>query len=218
MHLYRVTTVTPVGRGIQGNGAMTGQSRVLRMPGAFLDALGGMAALALEGARRTWDIRRWWREFLDQCDFLAGVTIMPVMFVAIPFGAVISLQIGQLVAQLGAQSLTGAAAVTGMVQQTRSKKVLRIRNDDRACLLVEQGAAWVELAAVELPARAVILEPGPEADRISGAFADKYAAHMPAQRGLPDATKEHYSGQTIIRLDPAGDLLTWNNAKLRIGS
>lgn len=132
---------------------MARQSRALALPGAFFDALGGMAALALEGARRTWDVRRWWREFLDQCDFLASVTILPVMFVAIPFGAVISLQIGQLVAQLGAQSLTGAAAVTGMIQQVAPiVTALLIAGAGGSAMAADMGARNVrdELAAMEV--------------------------------------------------------------------
>jgi phospholipid/cholesterol/gamma-HCH transport system permease protein len=131
------------------------QARGLGWPGAFLDALGGMAALALEGGRRTWDVRRWGREFLDQCDFLASVTIMPVMFVAIPFGAVISLQLGQLVAQLGAQSLTGAAAVTGMIQQVAPiVTALLIAGAGGSAMAADMGARNVrdELAAMEVMA------------------------------------------------------------------
>ena len=132
---------------------MARQSRVLEVPGAFLDALGGITALALEGGRRTWDVRRWWREFLDQCDFLASVTILPVMFVSIPFGAVISLQLGQLVAQLGAQSLTGAAAVTGMIQQVAPiVTALLIAGAGGSAMAADMGARNVrdELAAMEV--------------------------------------------------------------------
>lgn len=134
---------------------MAERPRLLELPGAFLDALGGMSALALEATRRTWDIRRWWREFLDQCDFLASVTTLPVMLVAIPFGAVISLQIGQLVAQLGAQSLTGAAAVTGMVQQVAPiVTALLISGAGGAAMAADMGARNVrdELAAMEVMA------------------------------------------------------------------
>ncbi|MCO8126277.1 pyridoxamine 5'-phosphate oxidase family protein [Acidimicrobiia bacterium EGI L10123] len=98
----------------------------------------------------------------------------------------------------------------------RSKKVSRIRNDDRACLVVEQGQQWAELAAVELPVRATILEPGAEADRAGALFADKYAAFRPAPSRMPKATTKHYQGQVVIRLDPVGRLLSWDNAKLRL--
>ena len=46
------------------------------------------------------------REFLQQAWFIASVTIIPTALVAIPFGAVIALQLGSLTRQLGAQSFT----------------------------------------------------------------------------------------------------------------
>jgi len=57
------------------------------------------------------------REFLQQAWFIASVTIIPTALVAIPFGAVIALQVGGLVAQFGAQSFVGSAAVLAVVQQ-----------------------------------------------------------------------------------------------------
>lgn len=98
----------------------------------------------------------------------------------------------------------------------RSKKVARIRNDDRGCLLVERGEAWVELAAVELPVRATILDPGAEADRVNTLMESKYEEFRPSRSRMPTATKKHYSGQAVIRLDPAGRLLSWDNTKLRL--
>ena len=49
------------------------------------------------------------REFIQQAWFLASVTILPTALVAIPFGAVIALQVGGLIQQFGAQSFTGSA-------------------------------------------------------------------------------------------------------------
>src|SRR6201999_2647641 len=57
------------------------------------------------------------REFIQQCWFIASVTILPTALVAIPFGAVVALQLGSLIVQLGAQSFTGAAAVLAIIQQ-----------------------------------------------------------------------------------------------------
>lgn len=57
------------------------------------------------------------REFLQQAWFIASVTIIPTALVAIPFGAVIALQVGGLIKQFGAQSFTGSAAVLAVVQQ-----------------------------------------------------------------------------------------------------
>lgn len=99
----------------------------------------------------------------------------------------------------------------------RSKKVARVRNDDRGCLLVERGEAWVELAAVEVSVRATVLDPGDESDAAMTLFDTKYAAFRPEQSRMPDATKQHYAGQAVIRLDPAGKFLTWDNSRLRLG-
>jgi phospholipid/cholesterol/gamma-HCH transport system permease protein len=57
------------------------------------------------------------REFIEQAWFIASVTIMPTILVSIPFGAVISLQVGQLTGQLGAQSFAGASAVLAVVRE-----------------------------------------------------------------------------------------------------
>ena len=48
------------------------------------------------------------REFVQQAWFISSVSILPAALVSIPFGAVIALQLGSLVRQLGAQSFTGA--------------------------------------------------------------------------------------------------------------
>ena len=58
-----------------------------------------------------------WREFIEQSWFIASVSILPTALVAIPFGAVVSLQTGSLIKQLGAESFTGAASVLATVQQ-----------------------------------------------------------------------------------------------------
>lgn len=58
-----------------------------------------------------------WREFSDQAWFVARVSLLPACLITIPFGAVLSLQVGSLFNQMGAQSFTGAAAVLGIVQQ-----------------------------------------------------------------------------------------------------
>ena len=57
------------------------------------------------------------REFLQQAWLFASVTILPTALVAIPFGAVIALQLGSLTEQIGAQSFTGAASALAIVQQ-----------------------------------------------------------------------------------------------------
>jgi phospholipid/cholesterol/gamma-HCH transport system permease protein len=71
-----------------------------------LDALGSLF-------RRPFQVR----EFVQQAWFISSVSILPAALVAIPFGAVIALQLGSLVRQLGAQSFTGAASVLAVVRE-----------------------------------------------------------------------------------------------------
>jgi phospholipid/cholesterol/gamma-HCH transport system permease protein len=82
----------------------------LRHSGYFfafcLDALRGLG-------RRPWQVR----EFLQQAWFVSSVSILPAALVSVPFGAVIALQLGSLVRQLGAQSFTGAASVLAVVRE-----------------------------------------------------------------------------------------------------
>jgi phospholipid/cholesterol/gamma-HCH transport system permease protein len=86
-------------------------------PTGALRHSGSLFALALDVLRTLPRRPFQTREFIDQAWFVASVTIVPTMLVAIPFGAVIALQIGQLTAQLGAQSFTGANSVLAIVRE-----------------------------------------------------------------------------------------------------
>src|SRR5687768_15218342 len=77
------------------------------------------------------------KEFLLQSWFIVKVTIVPTAFVAIPFGAVIALQVGGLIKQFGAQSFTGSAAVLAVVREA----------GPIACALLIAGAAGSAIAA-----------------------------------------------------------------------
>jgi len=92
----------------------------MAMPGFVAKPMkpaGEMFALFLDTIRFAFKRPFQTREFIDQAWFVASVTIVPTMLVAIPFGAVIALQIGQLTAQLGAQSFTGANSVLAIVRE-----------------------------------------------------------------------------------------------------
>src|SRR5881392_3579247 len=78
---------------------------------------GKLFAFALDVARGLPKRPFQWREFLQQAWFIASVTIIPTALVAIPFGAVIALQVGGLIKQFGAQSFTGSAAVLAVVRE-----------------------------------------------------------------------------------------------------
>jgi phospholipid/cholesterol/gamma-HCH transport system permease protein len=78
---------------------------------------GEFAAMAADVTRAMPKRPFQFREFVEQAWFIASVTIMPTILVSIPFGAVISLQVGQLTGQLGAQSFAGASAVLAVVRE-----------------------------------------------------------------------------------------------------
>jgi phospholipid/cholesterol/gamma-HCH transport system permease protein len=90
---------------------------VATVPMGALRFSGEFAAMAADVTRAMPRRPFQWREFVEQAWFIASVTIMPTILVSIPFGAVISLQVGQLTGQLGAQSFAGASAVLAVVRE-----------------------------------------------------------------------------------------------------
>jgi phospholipid/cholesterol/gamma-HCH transport system permease protein len=86
-------------------------------PVAGINQTGRLFALFLDVARLMFRRPFQFREFIQQAWFIASVTIIPTSLVAIPFGAVIALQLGSLSQQIGAQSFTGAASVLAIVRE-----------------------------------------------------------------------------------------------------
>jgi phospholipid/cholesterol/gamma-HCH transport system permease protein len=58
-----------------------------------------------------------WRETLVQAWRLVTVTAIPAMLMAIPFGVIVSVQVGNLIHNLGADSLLGATGGLGVIKQ-----------------------------------------------------------------------------------------------------
>ncbi|MBY8856723.1 ABC transporter permease [Nocardia sp. CA2R105] len=56
-------------------------------------------------------------ETLTQAWFLIKVTAVPAILMAIPFGVIVSTQVGNIVSQLGADSMIGAAGGLGVIKQ-----------------------------------------------------------------------------------------------------
>lgn len=101
---------------------------------------------------------------------------------------------------------------------SRSKKVARIRNDDRASFLVESGEAWVELSAVVLQGVVREVTDDAERERARAALDEKYEAFRVPMDKVPGATKDHYNaGMMMFRLDVVEKMLTWDNARIPIG-
>lgn len=116
---------------------------------------GDTVALTLDGLRHTPEVRRWWREYVTQAAFLVSVTLTPVVLIAIPLGATISLQVGQLTRQLGAESLTGAAVIVGVIREAAPiAAALLIAGAGGSAIAADMGSRNIrdELAAMEVMA------------------------------------------------------------------
>jgi phospholipid/cholesterol/gamma-HCH transport system permease protein len=86
-------------------------------PVALFRETGSFVAMSLDTGRAVFRRPFQFREFLQQCWFVASVSILPTCLVAIPFGAIIALQTGALIRQLGAVSLNGGASVIAVVRE-----------------------------------------------------------------------------------------------------
>ncbi|MFC3965683.1 ABC transporter permease [Nocardia jiangsuensis] len=84
------------------------------------------------------------RESLAQAWFLISVTAVPAVLMAIPFGVILSAQVGNIVSQLGADTMIGAAGGLGVIKQGAPMAA--------AMLLGGAGAAAI---AADLGARTV---------------------------------------------------------------
>ena len=78
---------------------------------------GEVAVMVVEVTKRFGRRPFQWAEFVEQAWFVLSVTLMPTILVSVPFGAVISLQVGNLTGQLGAESFAGATAVLATVRE-----------------------------------------------------------------------------------------------------
>ncbi|GAC1380377.1 MAG: ABC transporter permease [Marmoricola sp.] len=78
---------------------------------------GAVAGMVIDVTKAIFTTKFQGREFIEQAWFITSVTLLPTILVSIPFGAVISLQVGSLTGQLGAQSFAGATAVLAVVRE-----------------------------------------------------------------------------------------------------
>ena len=80
-------------------------------------------SIALAGQALRWAVhdivtgRFPFREVVTQTWFVITVTTLPAILVAIPFGVIVSVQVGSLTQQVGATSIAGAAGGLGIIQQ-----------------------------------------------------------------------------------------------------
>ena len=124
-------------------------------PAHLVRETGNMFAVALEGLRKTYAVRDWWREWVSQCWFIAKVTSLPVVLISIPFGMVIALHVGSFNRQLGAESATGAAMVLAIVREAAPvATALLIAGAGGSAMTADLGSRKIrdEIAAMEVMA------------------------------------------------------------------
>lgn len=79
--------------------------------------VGGFYSMTAETARLTLRRPFQWREFLYQAWFIASVSVLPTLMVAIPFCVIVVFQLNQLMTELGATDLAGAGAGMAVVRE-----------------------------------------------------------------------------------------------------
>ena len=98
----------------------------------------------------------------------------------------------------------------------QSKKLARIRHDSRGNFLVERGERWKELCAVMMRVEVERVEAGEEFDRAVAALARKYGGFGESTGVLTEATRRAYADMVLLRLNPVGPAITWDNARIRL--
>lgn len=79
--------------------------------------VGGFFSLCGDTARAMFRRPFQLHEFLEQTVFVAGVSLVPVIFVTVPFTILVQFFIGQLLTEIGALDLSGAGAGLAVIQE-----------------------------------------------------------------------------------------------------
>ena len=100
--------------------------------------------------------------------------------------------------------------------RTRGKKLQRVRANAVSSFLAEDGERWTDLRAVHLSGRATVEQASPElAARFSEEYDLKYRDFRLSTEELPESSQKAYSSSMeLVRFEPTGKVLNWNNAKL----
>ncbi|WP_370479599.1 MlaE family ABC transporter permease [Mycobacterium sp. pUA109] len=94
--------------------AITQSDSSLQSLGRFLDLAAQSLTFLVADLIR---LRHPWRDTVNQAWFIVSVTAIPALLVSIPFGVIVAVQVGSLIAQVGATSISGAAGGLGVIRQ-----------------------------------------------------------------------------------------------------
>lgn len=79
--------------------------------------IGGFISMAIDTFLATFKRPFQWREYIQQCWFVASVAIGPTILLGIPFVALVTFQFNQVLTELGAIDLAGAGSGFATVSQ-----------------------------------------------------------------------------------------------------
>lgn len=103
----------PLGRVLKDNLRDNAIGPVRTMGRTWQLAVGTLVATIVDSIR--WRLKV--RETVIQAWYLVSVTALPAFLMAIPFGVIVTIQIGNIINQLGAQSILGAGSGFAVIQQ-----------------------------------------------------------------------------------------------------
>ncbi|MDG3011512.1 ABC transporter permease [Rhodococcus sp. D2-41] len=116
-------------------------------------AVGGFFALSLDTFRftfaRPWQVR----EFIEQSWFIARVSMIPTVLVAVPFTVLVSFTLNILLREIGAADLSGAGAAFGTISQVGPMvTVLIVAGAGATAICADLGARTIreEIDAMEV--------------------------------------------------------------------
>ena len=118
-----------------------------------MQAIGGLFAMSADAVKFIFRRPFQWREFLEQCWFIARVSLAPTLLVAIPFTVLVSFTLNILLRELGAADLSGAGAAFGAVTQIGPLvTVLIVAGAGATAMCADLGSRTIreEIAALEV--------------------------------------------------------------------
>lgn len=98
---------------------------------------------------------------------------------------------------------------------SRARKISHIQRDPRVSFTIEEGRSWQELRAVVMTGLAKVVDDETERTEAMNRISEKYVG-LGVPSDVPDATRRYYeTPKVVIRIDPSGPVISWDNRKLR---
>jgi phospholipid/cholesterol/gamma-HCH transport system permease protein len=105
--------------------------------------VGGFFAMSLDTFVAAFTTRFAWREFIDQTWFVARVSLMPAILLAIPFTTFIVFLLNVLLLEIGAADLSGSASAVAAIQIGPIVDVLVVAGAGATAMCADLGARTI---------------------------------------------------------------------------